>query len=70
MPKIIFGITGLYEILGRDHGIEEPYWGPSFQAYLCAKWVVQICFYFLSLLSSNVQVHAVYLTGIIFSELK
>ena len=23
------GITGLHEILGRDYGIEEPYWGPS-----------------------------------------
>ena len=37
LPKIILGITGLHEILGRDHVIEEPYWGPSFQAYLCAK---------------------------------
>ena len=27
MPKIILGITGLHEILGRDYGIEEPYWG-------------------------------------------
>ena len=24
------GITGLHEILGRDYGIEEPYWGPSY----------------------------------------
>ena len=23
------GFTGLHEILGRDYGIEEPYWGPS-----------------------------------------
>ena len=29
MPKIILRITGLHEILGRDYGIEEPYWGPS-----------------------------------------
>ena len=29
MPKITHGITGLHEILGRDYGIEEPYWGPS-----------------------------------------
>jgi len=29
MPKITLGITGLHEILGRDYGIEEPYWGPS-----------------------------------------
>ena len=31
MPKITLGITGLHEILGRDYGIEEPYWGPSLQ---------------------------------------
>ena len=24
------GITGLHEILGRDYGIEEPHWGPSY----------------------------------------
>ena len=30
MPKITLRITGVPEILGRDHGIEEPYWGPSF----------------------------------------
>ena len=27
MPKITLGITGFYEILCRDYGIEEPYWG-------------------------------------------
>ena len=27
MLKMTLGITGLHEILGRDHGIEEPYWG-------------------------------------------
>ena len=27
--KITLGITGLHEILGRDYGIEEPYWGPG-----------------------------------------
>ena len=27
MPKITLGITGLHQILGRDYGIEEPYWG-------------------------------------------
>ena len=32
MPKIALGITGLLEILGRDYGIEEPYWGPSWAA--------------------------------------
>ena len=29
MPKITLRITGLHEVLGRDYGIEEPYWGPS-----------------------------------------
>ena len=29
MPKTTLGITGLHEISGRDHGIEEPDWGPS-----------------------------------------
>ena len=29
MPKITLGITGLPEILGRDYGIEKPYWGPA-----------------------------------------
>ena len=30
LPEMTLWITGLHEILGRDHGIEEPYWGPSF----------------------------------------
>ena len=29
MPKVALGITGLPEILGRDYGIEKPYWVPS-----------------------------------------
>ena len=29
-PKVTLGITGLPENLGRDYGIEKPYWGPSF----------------------------------------
>ena len=29
MLKITLVITGLYELLGRNYGIEEPYWGPS-----------------------------------------
>ena len=29
MPKVTLGITELPEILGRDYGIEKPYWGPS-----------------------------------------
>ena len=28
MPKIAIGVTGLQEILGRDHGIKEPYLRP------------------------------------------
>ena len=29
MPKITIGFTGLHEILGRNYGIEGPFWGPS-----------------------------------------
>ena len=29
IPKITLGIAGLHETLGRDYGIEKPYWGPS-----------------------------------------
>ena len=29
MPKITLEVTGLHEILGRDYGSEEHYWGPS-----------------------------------------
>ena len=29
MLEKLLGITGLHEILGRDYGIEEPYWGAS-----------------------------------------
>ena len=32
VPKITLGITRLLEILGRDYGIEKPYWGPSLLA--------------------------------------
>ena len=28
MPEITLGITGLHELLGRDYGIEEHFWGP------------------------------------------
>ena len=28
-PKITLRITGLHEIVGRDYGIDEPYWEPS-----------------------------------------
>ena len=29
MPEVSLGITGLHEIVVRDRGIEESYWGPS-----------------------------------------
>ena len=29
-PKTTRGILGLHELLGRDYGIEEPYWGHSY----------------------------------------
>ena len=29
LPKITRGMTGLCGNLGRDDGIEEPFWGPS-----------------------------------------
>ena len=35
MPKITLRITGLHEILGRDHGIEEPYWEPAREVLTC-----------------------------------
>ena len=34
MPKVTLGITGLPENLGRDYGIEKPYWGPSVSLFL------------------------------------
>ena len=40
MPKINLGITGLHEILGRNYGIEEPYWGqgdPSSTGAFCVQ---------------------------------
>ena len=42
MPKVTLGITGLPENLGRDYGIEKPYWGPSqmiehFRQYLLLR---------------------------------
>ena len=36
MPKITLGITGLHEILARDYGIEDPYWGPSLLTFLAS----------------------------------
>ena len=29
LPKITLGMTGLRGNVGRDDGIEEPFWGPS-----------------------------------------
>ena len=37
MPKITLEITGLHEILGRDYGIEESYWGTSLLLALLLK---------------------------------
>ena len=37
MPKITLGIAVLHEILGRDYGIEEPYWGPSNLSVILVK---------------------------------
>ena len=38
----LLGITGLGENLGRDNGIEEPYWANE-DPYLEAKSVLGIC---------------------------
>ena len=38
MPKITLRITGLHEILGRDHGIEEPYWEPAREVLTCLDY--------------------------------
>jgi len=40
MPKITLGITGLREIVSRDHRIEEPYWGPSQYLVLSLRFQV------------------------------
>ena len=32
MPKITLGITGLYEIWGRDYGIEVPCYGSDLRS--------------------------------------
>ena len=37
MPKVTLGITGLPENLGRDYGIEKPYWGSSNNAFIKRK---------------------------------
>lgn len=43
ISKITIGITGFHEILVRDHGIDERYWGPSrammgFGTLYCKYW--------------------------------
>ena len=35
--KITLGITGLHPILGRDYGIEEPYWASWTELILILK---------------------------------
>ena len=42
MPKVTLGITGLPENLGRDYGIEKPYWGPSKEAALLSGHCVRL----------------------------
>ena len=42
MPKITIGITGLYEILGRDYGIKEPYWGTSVYHAMMNYWQANV----------------------------
>ena len=37
MPKTNTGVTELSEILGRDYGIEESYWRPSYRAFPVPK---------------------------------
>ena len=64
MPKITLGITGLYEILGRDYGIEEPYWdSPPFSPFV-RDFLGQIFFSgvhgFLSLTVKHVQIYHYY----------
>ena len=34
MSEITLGITGLHEILGRDYGIQEPYWDPKLRVLI------------------------------------
>ena len=41
MPKVTLGITGLPEILGRDYGIEKPYWGSSNNAFIKRKKLME-----------------------------
>ena len=40
MSNITLGITGFQEILGRDYGIEEPYWGPTL---VSCRWKTDSC---------------------------
>ena len=45
MPEITLRITGLHELLGRDYGIEEHFWGPSrYDELTCipSVWVSQL----------------------------
>ena len=44
MPEITLRITGSDEILGRDYGIEEPYWGPYSVYQLFSNFKNSRCF--------------------------
>ena len=42
MPEVTLGITRLHELLGRDYGIEEPYWVPSIRTLMRVRFFFQI----------------------------
>ena len=39
MPETTLEVTGLYEVLGRDDGIEEPYWEASGYVQKTLYWL-------------------------------
>ena len=59
MPEVSLGITGLHEIVGRYHRIEESYWGPtntfslSFFSSLAAKTIFTVKLAFSSMSSAQ-----------------
>ena len=49
MPNVTLGITGFHEILRRDYGIGEPYWGPTLvscrrRTDSCRPWDLHLTF--------------------------
>ena len=59
MFEVSLGITWLHEIVGRGHGIEESYWGPSntfslsFISSLAAKTIFTVKLAFSSMSSAQ-----------------